>query len=177
MMNKIHSITYSSDNETGLKPCFKLRFEQLPNSSGRGFCLVDLLLMNNGSIDANFPFLCMTELGLNVTAASGWAQRDIKLVRKMKRFSTLSESMLRPNAEVHCCTIILKSNFHSDGCLEFEHGNRHPLGALPDLNLVCVVGAGNYPSSRLSLQVPATAIKEVVEQQDMQFPTAASARN
>lgn len=176
MMNKIHSIAYSSDQETGLRPSFKLRFERLPNSSGRGFCLVDISITNNGDIEANFPFLCITELGLNLAPATGWAQRDIKLVRKMKRFSTLSESMLKPKTEVHCCTIILRSNFHADECLEFEQGSRHPLSALPDLNLVCVVGAGNHPSTRISLQIPAKEIKATIEQSELRVPELSKAR-
>jgi hypothetical protein len=162
MMNNIHSIAYSSDTDRGLRPSFKLRFEPSPNSSGRGFCLVDIFLKNNSPVAANFPFVCITALGLNIAPASNWVQREIKLVRKMKRFSSLTDGILDTQTEVHCCTIVLRYDFNSDGCLEFEYGNKHPLRSLPDLNLVCVVGAGNFPSTRVLLLVPAAEIKEII---------------
>ena len=175
-MNNVHSIAYSSDDTAEIRPRFKLRFERLLNSPGRGLCLVDISLENNGAIAASCPFLCFTALGLNVTAASNWAQRDIKMVRKMKRLAPIKNDTLEPRAEVQCCTVILRSNFNSDGCLEFERGNSHPLATLPDLNLFCVVGAGNYPSKRILLTVPSSALKAVIGQKDVDLTDSRLAR-
>jgi hypothetical protein len=169
MMNNIHSIAYSSDDTTEISPRFKLRFERLPNPSGRGICFVDISLQNNGAIGANFPFLCITSLGLNITPAAGWAQRHIKIVRKMQRFAPIKNDTLEPQSEVACCTIMLRSKFNTEGYIEYERGSEHPIATLPDLNLLCVVGAGNYPSKRVVVPVPSTAIKTVIEQKDLRF--------
>ena len=128
--------------------------------------LVDVLLSNNGSIAASFPFLCLTALGLNVIPAPGWAQQDVTLVRKMQRFTPLDTDILDPGAEAHCCTISLRYKSTSGGCLEFEPGSEHLLADFPNLNLTCAVGAGNYPSNRMILQVPAAALKAIIEEQE-----------
>lgn len=165
-MNDINSIVYLSDDKIEISPSFKLRYQQLQSSSGRALCLVDILLKNNGAIAANYPFLCITSLGLNVVAATGWTQSDIKLIRKMKRFTPLKNNTLESQTEAHCCTIALRYKFQSAKCLEFEPGSDHPLSELSNLNLVCAVGAGNYPSKRVLLQVPATAFKTIIEEQE-----------
>ena len=171
MTNNFHSIAYSFDDKIELRPFFKLRFAQLPTPPGSGQCLVDIFIKNNGAIGANYPFLCLTELGLHVVPATGWAQRDIKLVRKMKQFTHVSKEIFVSGADIHCCTIILKYNFNYAGSLEFERGKVHGINSLPDLNLVCVVGAGNYPSKRVLLRVPSSAVKAVIERHGGQMTT------
>lgn len=169
MMNNIHSIAYSSDESTDIKPRFKLRFERLANSPSKGFCFVDISLQNNGAIGANFPFLCITALGLNITPAAGWTQRHIKIVRKMQRFAPIKDETLQAQSVVECCTIILRASFNAPASLEYERGSEHLLESLPDLNLFCVVGAGNYPSKRVVLPIPSAAIKAVIEQKNPRF--------
>jgi hypothetical protein len=169
MMNNIHLIAYSNDDATELAPRFKLRFERVKNSSGRGFCFVDISLQNNGAIGASFPFLCITELGLNITPANGWAQHHIKNVRKMLRFSPFKNDTLESGTQVECCSIVLRGKFKDEGFLEYERGSEHPIAALPDLNLFCVVGAGNFPSKRVVLPIPSLAIKALIEQQNLRF--------
>ena len=85
-----------------------MRFENLPSHPGRGFVLVDVLLSNNGTIAASFPFFGLTALGLNVIPALGWTQQDVTLVRKMQRFTPLDTDTLDPGAEARCCTISLR---------------------------------------------------------------------
>jgi hypothetical protein len=59
----------------------------------------------------------------------------------------------------------LRYKFSFGGCLEFEAGSEYLLANFPNLNLTCAVGAGNYPSKRIVLQVPATALRNVIKDQ------------
>ncbi len=134
-----------------------------PSSPGRGFCLVDVQLRNNGRIPANFPFLCLTVLGLNTVPAFGWAQEEITIIRKMQRFTPFASVTLDAGALTQCCTIKLRYKSAFGGSLEFEPGSEHLLTNFPNLNLTCVVGAGNFPSRRTILQVPATAFRTLLK--------------
>ena len=77
----------TNDLAEEIQPQYNLRFERVAAGPGRGFCLVDVLLRNNGLIPANFPFFCLTVLGLNAAPAPGWAQQEITIVRKMQRYT------------------------------------------------------------------------------------------
>ena len=158
------------NDDSQIQPQFRLRFERSALHPGRGHCLVDVLLKNNGAIAASFPFFCLTNLGLSVSPASGWEKREITSVRKMQRFSTteMDSSTLELDAVAHCCTISLRYKFSFGGCLEFEPGSEYLLVNFPNLNLVCGVGAGNYPSRRVLLQVPATALRKIIPEADEQ---------
>ncbi len=164
-MNTNQPITYIVDDDTEIRPGFGLRFERLSSHSGRGLCHVDVSLKNTGTIVANYPFLCLTALGLKIGPAPGWKQYEVTIVRKMQRFTPTYIFTLEPDTEVHCCTITLRYKFNFGGCLEFEPGSEHLLSNFPNLNLICAVGAGNYPSKRVLLQVPATALRAIIEEQ------------
>lgn len=146
-----------------IQPLYNLRFERAPSSPGRGFCLVDVQLKNNGRVPANFPFLCLTVLGLNTLPAFGWAQEEITIIRKMQRFTPFTSVTLDAGAMTQCCTIKLRYKSAFGGSLEFEPGSEHLLTNFPNLNLTCVVGAGNFPSRRTILQVPATAFRNLLK--------------
>jgi len=158
------------DDDSQIQPQFRLRFERAASHPGRGHCLVDVLLKNNGAIAASFPFFCLTNLGLNVNPVHGWEKREITSVRKMQRFSTneMDSSTLEPDVVAHCCTISLRYKFSFGGCLEFEPGSEYLLANFPNLYLMCEVGAGNYPSKRILLQVPATALRKIIPEQEEQ---------
>lgn len=151
------------DHVDEIQPQYKLRFDGLPASPGRGFCLVDILLKNNGRVPANFPFLCLTVLGLNTLPAFGWAEEEVTIIRKMQRFTPFASVTLDAGALTQCCTIKLRYKSAFGGSLEFEPGSEHLLTNFPNLNLTCVVGAGNFPSRRTILQVPATAFRAVLK--------------
>jgi hypothetical protein len=161
------------DHAEEIQPQYSLRFERLPSSPGRGFCLVDVLLKNNGRIPANFPFLCLTVLGLNTVPAFGWAQEEITIIRKMQRFAPFASVTLDAGALAQCCIIKLRYKSAFGGSLEFEPGSEHLLTDFPNLNLTCVVGAGNFPSRRTLLQVPATAFRRLLKDKDATQPPRA----
>lgn len=163
---KQENLTKTPDDVVQIQPTFQLRFDSLPSHPARGFCLVDIFLKNNGTIAASFPFFCLTALGLNAIPAPGWAQQEVTLVRKLTRFSALDRDTLDPGTEAHCCTISLRYKPNFGGSLEFEPGSEHLLANFPNLNLTCVTGAGNYPSKRMILQVPATALRAIIEKLD-----------
>ena len=168
-MNANYAPTSNTINDgSQIQPQYQLRFERSISRLARGHCLVDVLLKNNGTIAASFPFFCLTNLGLNVSPAHGWEKREITSVRKMQRFSSseLASSTLEPDAVAHCCTISLRYKFSFGGCLEFEPGSEHLLANFPNLNLMCEVGAGNYPSKRILLQVPATALRKIIPERE-----------
>jgi hypothetical protein len=146
-----------------IQPQYNLRFERSPSSAARGFCLVDVQLRNSGRVPANFPFLCLTVLGLNTVPAFGWAQEEITIIRKMQRFTPFASVTLDAGAMTQCCTIKLRYKSAFGGSLEFEPGSEHLLTNFPNLNLTCVVGAGNFPSRRTILQVPSTAFRTLLK--------------
>jgi hypothetical protein len=168
MQNRTTHDSETMSNDSQIQPQFQLRFERSISHTGRGQCLVDLFLKNCGVIAASFPFLCLTNLGLNVSPAPGWAKEETVLVRRMLRFSSsdMYHSILEPGAVVHCCTVTLRYKFAFGGCLEFESGSEYLLANFPNLNLLCAVGAGNYPSKRILVQVPATALRKIVESRE-----------
>jgi len=135
-----------------------------PLISGRGTCLVHVQLCNRGKIDACQPFLCLPSLGLRLVAASGWQMQEVTLVRKMFRFGQVGSAILVAGQSLCCCTIRLPFTTTNGGMLEFEAGNHHAFGALPDLRLTSIVGAGNYPTSRSPLVVPAASMRELFAQ-------------
>ena len=137
-----------------IHPVFHFGYEPNPMFSDRGYCLVNLLLRNGGSIEAHQPFLCLPLLGLKVVAAPGWITQEVTAVRKMLRFARADLLALAPSEEVNCCTIRLPLNLGANGVLEYEAGNSHSVTDLPDLRLTCIAGAGNYPSSRIPFSVP-----------------------
>jgi hypothetical protein len=151
--------------ELHIQPLYHLSFEHSASNAARGKCLVALSLRNNGFIAASFPFLCLTNLGLDLLPAPGWVKDEPVMIRKMLRFSPdhFSGSTLEVGAAVHCCTVTLRYKSSFGGCLEFEAGSEHLLANFPNLNLSCAVGAGNYPSQRTWLQVPATALRNAIE--------------
>ena len=174
-MNANYALATNANNDDSqIQPQFRLRFERSVSHLARGHCLVDVLLKNNGVIAASFPFFCLTNLGLNVNPAPGWEKREITSVRKMQRFSTseMDSSTLEQDAVAHCCTISLRYKFSFGGCLEFEPGSEYLLVNFPNLNLMCELGAGNYPSKRTLLQVPATALRKIIPEQDVQVGVA-----
>jgi hypothetical protein len=164
----------TDDQVDQIQPQYNLRFESVPSTPARGFCLVDVLLKNNGGIPANFPFFCLTVLGLNAIPAPGWEQQEITAVRKMQRYTPATAVTLDSGAQVQCCTIKLRYKSAFGGSLEFEPGSEHLLTGFPNLNLTCVVGAGNFPSQRTILQVPATAFRTLLTNKDASQPLAAS---
>lgn len=162
--------TNTLNDDAQIQPQFRLHFERSASNLARGHCLVDVHLKNNGTIAASFPFFCLTNLGLSVSPAYGWEKREISSVRKLQRFSPneLSSATLEPGAAAHCCTISLRYKFSFGGCLEFEPGSEYLLVNFPNLTLMCEVGAGNYPSKRVLLQVPATALRKIIPEQEQQ---------
>ena len=142
-----------------IHPDFRLGYETHPLASDRGDCLVEISLTNHGEFDAHHPFICLPLLGLRVVPADGWDMREVTSVRRMLRLGSLRASVLEPGASVHCCTVKLPFTSVAGAELEYETGNRHPVAALPDLRLTCIAGAGNYPTGRLPLIVPAGGIQ------------------
>jgi PilZ domain len=133
-------------------------------SSDRGTCLVQIGLFNRGKIDAYQPFLCLPSLGLRLEAASGWQIQEVTLVRKMLRFDHVGSAVLVAGQSLSCCTIGLPFTTAHGGMLEFEVGNPHALGSLPDLRLTTIIGAGNFPTYRSNLVVPAASIRNLIVQ-------------
>jgi hypothetical protein len=141
-----------------IHPVFRFGYEPNPMFSDRGCCLVELLLRNDGHIEAHQPFLCLPLLGLKAVAAPGWITQEVTAVRKMLRFARADILTLAPGDEVNCCSIRLALNLGNKGVLEYEVGSNHSITDLPNLQLTCVAGAGNYPSGRIALIVPAKDI-------------------
>jgi hypothetical protein len=150
-------------DKSKIRPGFSLAFTPDPVQPAKGWCKIGVTIRNSGDIIAHQPFLCLPLLGLRMEPAEGWQAHDVTAVRKMRRFSRPSLHDLAPGDGGHCCNILLPFVAEEGGILEYEAGRRHALRELPDLRLTCIVGAGNYPSDRVPLVVPATEIRRSIE--------------
>lgn len=147
-----------------LQPEISLSYERHAVDSNSGIFTAEVSLLNRARHTAHQPFVCLPILGLQLSPATGWSMRDVSSIRRLRRFGPDRDELLAPQASVHCCNISLLFNAASGGRVEYETGNWHALNDLPDLRLTCVVGAGNYPSERLPLVVPADTIKSLISE-------------
>jgi hypothetical protein len=145
-----------------LQPEISLSYERHAVDSNSGTFTAEVSLLNRARHTAHQPFVCLPILGLQLSPATGWSMRDVSSIRRLRRFGPDRDELLASQASVHCCNISLLFNAASGGRVEYETGNWHGLNGLPDLRLTCVVGAGNYPSERLPLVVPADTIKSLI---------------
>jgi hypothetical protein len=154
------------DQESNLlQPQTSFRFIPHPVDSTSGTCEVSIELLNKSTHIAHQPFICLTDLGLQLTPAENWSMDEIVSIRRMRRFSARTGiSRLEPLARVHCCTISLLFSTTGGGFVEYEIGNWHPFETLPDLRISCVVGAGNYPSERLPITVKAESLRSFMRE-------------
>lgn len=145
-----------------LQPQITLRYERHAVDSNSGTFIASVSLLNRARHTAHQPFLCLPILGLQLSPATGWVMQDVSSIRRLRRFGQEHEGSAEPETSVHCCDISLLFNAADGGRIEFEASNWHGLEGLPDLRLTCVAGAGNYPSERLPLVVPADTIKSLI---------------
>ena len=156
----------------GLQPAFDLRYVPLATHPGRGLCIIDVLICNNGAVTAHHPFFCLPALGLTFSPAQGWVKQLIMSPRKLWRFSRNDPLVIDPGAAIHCCSIELTFKAAYGGRLEFESGNEHTLWQLPHLKLTCIVGAGNYPPDRVPLVVHAMQMMACIKERDIKADMA-----
>jgi hypothetical protein len=145
-----------------LQPAIDLSYERHAVDSNSGKFIASVSLTNHARHTAHQPFLCLPSLGLQLSPAKGFIMQDVSSIRRLRRFGQLHEASLEPEDQVHCCDISLLFNAADGGRIEFESGNWHQLDRLPDLRLMCVAGAGNYPSERLPLVLRAETIKSYI---------------
>ncbi len=142
-----------------LQPLMGLAYLRNPLSSLSGVFSVMLSIENRTAHVAHEPFLCLPLLGLELTAAEGWGSEEVSSVRRLRRFAPPVGERLQPGASFHCCNILLAYDARDGGVIQYDFGTWHRVADLPDLKLTCVAGAGNFPSERLPLVMPAAALK------------------
>lgn len=142
-----------------IQPEIALSYESHAIDSRSGAFSARISLCNRASHIAHQPFLCLPILGLQMSPANGWNMQDVSSIRRLRRFGQETGKLLEPGASIHSCTIALLFNASDGGKVEFEAGSWHSVKALPDLRVTCVAGAGNFPSERLPLVIPAAAIR------------------
>ena len=154
-----------SDHTARIEPCYNIRLSRSTSFPDRGVCYIDVLLRNREPIAAYHPFFCIPVVSIKIGPAQGWIQQDIVSVRKMKRYSSLRELVLEAGSAVHCCTIALPFKATFGGKIEYEAGSEHAVTNLPDFKLMCVAGAGNYPTERLLFTVPGKILRSAIEEE------------
>ena len=159
----LSAVRCDGKTETDLQPRTALRFVRHPLDSSSGICEVAIFLSNRSEHVAHRPFFCLTDLGLQLRPAANWLMDEVVSIRRMRRFAPIDHPCELPRgAELECCAIGLLLTSDERGRIEYEAGNWHDFDALPDLRVNCVVGAGNFPSERLLVTVPAVALKAFV---------------
>lgn len=160
-----------------LQPVMGIAYQRTPLSSLTGVFTVTLSLHNLSGHVAHEPFLCLPLLGLELAAAPGLNSEEVSSVRRLRRFSAVMGESLQPGAALHCCNILLAYDARDGGVIQYDFGTWHKVADLPDLKLTCVAGAGNFPSERLPIVVPATILKgffvSLIRSGEIEEPAAA----
>ncbi len=143
-----------------LQPLAALTYRRQTRDGGAFVLRIGLL--NRAQYTAHEPFLCLPDRGFHLAPAPGWNFAEVAPAAKLRRFAPARPTALKTSERMHCCDIWLPFDTRGDGRLAYEPGNRHAIDNLPDLTLSCVAGAGNYPSERLQLIVPANAFRSYI---------------
>lgn len=138
----------------------------LPGPCEAGTLSIDLTIENSSHVPAQLPFLCVTDLGLNIhPVRAGRMEKIAADGRRLVRFGFESHTVLKPGDKLAICQLICGWRGCDAPVVSFDLGSGHPLDSLRDLRILCVSGAANFPSERSYLVLPAASIRKAIESQ------------
>jgi hypothetical protein len=150
------------DDERLLPIEYDLYFEPASDDSFRGRCVIAFSIRNDSDIPAIHPFFCLPDMGFQAKPAAGWITRNVVSIRRFVRFCSIRELILAPRSRVGCCFVELGVSPKDGGQVRYSRNIEHPLAQLPKIQLSCQVGAGNFPSQRVQVSIPASHIAGVI---------------
>jgi len=158
-----------------LAPTIGLREHRFQPTRAQGFGSIefDLVLSNRSPVPAHVPFLCLMDLGFNLSASQAWHMEKIasdgrRLVRLLP---TTPLSLKNGESVVAGC---LTATWRKDPAfsVSFDRQQTTTLAALKDMRLFCLCGAANFPQERGYLVIPAATVSAAIV--DIQEGTGAA---
>jgi hypothetical protein len=151
-----------SDTSLLLPVEYDLHFEVTSDEISCRRCVIALQIRNNSDIPAIHPYFCLPDLGFQARPAAGWTARHVTSIRRLIRFCNIREFVLVPRTKVDCCLVELSFSPRQGGLIRYTKDIEHSLAQLPKIQFTCQVGAGNFPSQRLQISIPASHIAGVI---------------
>jgi hypothetical protein len=139
-----------------------------------GSVAIGIAMTNQSAYVAQFPFLCMTDLGLNVEPAPGWqVEKIISNGRRLLRFSSEKKITLGFRDQTTACILDLKWRSQDGVLASIDAGDGFlPASSMQKL-LCCMPGAANFPVERARLSIPLSLISAAVERSRLNRPAVA----
>ena len=129
-----------------------------------GSTIFQLLMTNASSFAAQFPFFCVTDLGLNVSAAPEWGvERIASNGRRQLRFAPEKRFLLLQGDGMVACMLTVNWRMEHGVVVSTDAGNGCSPEGPRDLRFSCMTGAANFPPERTYVTVPAALVQSTAE--------------
>ena len=129
-----------------------------------GRLTLQLVMTNRSDHVAQLPFLCLTDLGLNIGAASGWrADKITSRGRRMVRVAAIKSITLRPGESTPVGALEVKWRCQGGFVVSIDAGAGRLAADATGIRICCIAGAANFPMERLQLVIPTATIYRAVE--------------
>lgn len=136
---------------------------QLAHVITDGHIGLPVYLENRSDYPAQFPFLCVMDLGLNLQPEANWVlSRIASDGRKLLRCSYSSAITLLPGDQLRAMTLVMNVTTNQGLRVTFNGASPVPLETLRDLRLFTVAGAANFPAQRGSATVEADTLRRLL---------------
>lgn len=128
------------------------------NATGR--IAVPLYLENHSAFPAQFPFVCVMDLGLTLEPAANWSVNRIASDgRKLLRCSFLSDASLKPGDRLLAASLVLQVPPGGSGRAALNGASAPGLETMRDIRLFTVTGAANFPAERGAATIAADTLR------------------
>ncbi len=136
---------------------------QLAHVVTDGHVGLPVYLENRSDYPAQFPFLCVMDLGLNLQPEANWVlSRIASDGRKLLRCSYGSAITLLPGDRLRAMTLVMNVTTNRGLRVTFNGASPVPLETLRDLRLFTVAGAANFPAQRGTATVAADTLRRLL---------------
>lgn len=148
-----------------LAPTISLREHRFQPTRAQGFGSIefDMTLSNHSPVPAHVPFLCLMDLGFNLSPSQAWHMEKIASDgRRLVRLVPATPLSLKNGESVvaGCLTAIWRRD--PEYSVSFERQQTTPIAALKDMRLFCLCGAANFPQERSYLVIPAGTVASAI---------------
>ena len=129
-----------------------------------GIVEVTFSIANLSDVAASHAFVAFSMIGLRVKPLASWTKECIVLNtgRRMVRFAMEPGRDLGPGGAATPCALLLPVSMAGGGSVSVLPGQEVTFARLDDISLHYVIGAGNFPSCRTVLTVPADAVRQEI---------------
>ena len=138
----------------------------IPCGQDSGTLSVAFTVENFSHVPAQLPFLCLTDLGLNIRPVrNGRMEKLSSDGRRLVRFGLEAPAVLSTGGKTVLCMLTLSWRGRDPASVSFDRGAGHEVEALRDLRLFCITGAANFPPERSTLTISANRVRSAIAAQ------------